>query len=217
MKKVTRILFAALCIIIGLYPLMYLSKGLDFFAENGVGLLSTKTPGVLNHSLWRTAFYGHIIFGGIALLIGWMQFPEKFRARFLPWHRKTGVAYLLSVLLSGSCGIYLGFYATGGFISAAGFISLGGVWLYTTLSAFTAVKRGAIHDHRDFMTYSYAACFAAVTLRIWLPLLSATLGGFDTAYPIVAWLCWVPNLGIAYLIVKRNRRTETRRVSGITD
>lgn len=51
------------------------------------------------------------------------------------------------------------------------------------------------------MVYSFSACCAAVTLRLWLPLL---LGGlrldFDFAYPIVAWLCWVPNLLVAHSI-----------------
>lgn len=54
------------------------------------------------------------------------------------------------------------------------------------------------------MIYSYAACFAAVTLRIWLPLLTAAfLGDFIKAYTIVAWLCWVPNIIVAYFIVRR--------------
>jgi len=52
------------------------------------------------------------------------------------------------------------------------------------------------------MIYSYAACFAAVTLRIWLPLLMITLGDYLFAYRIVAWLCWVPNIIAAYFIVK---------------
>ena len=50
------------------------------------------------------------------------------------------------------------------------------------------------------MIYSYAACFAAVTLRIWLPILTSILGEFLSAYRIVAWLCWVPNLIVAYII-----------------
>ena len=53
------------------------------------------------------------------------------------------------------------------------------------------------------MIYSYAACFGAVTLRIWLPLLILLLGSFEPAYRIVAWLAWVPNLIFAYYWVKR--------------
>ncbi|MBX7126969.1 MAG: DUF2306 domain-containing protein, partial [Cyclobacteriaceae bacterium] len=57
--------------------------------------------------------------------------------------------------------------------------------------------------HREAMIYSYAACFAAVMLRVWLPVLSIALGAFDPAYRIVAWLCWVPNMLVAIWLVRR--------------
>jgi hypothetical protein len=45
------------------------------------------------------------------------------------------------------------------------------------------------------MIRSYALTFAAVTLRIWLPLFQNGFGmEFISAYVIIAWLCWVPNL-----------------------
>jgi hypothetical protein len=53
------------------------------------------------------------------------------------------------------------------------------------------------------MIYSYAACLAAVTLRLWLPVLSMTFQHFVTAYTIVAWLCWVPNIIVASIIASR--------------
>jgi hypothetical protein len=55
--------------------------------------------------------------------------------------------------------------------------------------------------------YSYAACFAGVTLRIWLPLLIVAFG-FSKAYPAVAWLCWIPNLIFADWIVNKIERTK---------
>ncbi|MBT8185644.1 MAG: DUF2306 domain-containing protein, partial [Eudoraea sp.] len=60
-----------------------------------------------------------------------------------------------------------------------------------------------IQVHQAFMIYSYAACFAAVTLRFWLPILSYAFGDFVTAYRIVAWLCWVPNMIFAFFWVRR--------------
>ena len=53
------------------------------------------------------------------------------------------------------------------------------------------------------MIYSYAACFAGAALRIWLPILIAFFGDFIVAYKIVAWLCWVPNLVVANIIIRR--------------
>jgi len=66
-----------------------------------------------------------------------------------------------------------------------------------------AVKNGNINKHQRFMLYSYAVCFSAVTLRIWLPLLTMSLGGFIEAYRIVAWLSWVPNLIVAHIIANK--------------
>lgn len=57
------------------------------------------------------------------------------------------------------------------------------------------------------MIYSYACCLAAVSLRIWQPLLTVSLDSFDLSYPISAWASWLLNLGIAYLIVRRNEKT----------
>lgn len=60
------------------------------------------------------------------------------------------------------------------------------------------------------MIYSYAVCFSAVTLRIWLPLLIVVTGEFINAYQIVGWLSWVPNLIVAYFIINKNRKTLTQ-------
>lgn len=52
------------------------------------------------------------------------------------------------------------------------------------------------------MVYSYALCFSAVTFRLWLPLLIWLFSDFTPAYQLVAWLCWIPNLLVAYLLNK---------------
>ncbi|SDQ50191.1 DUF2306 domain-containing protein [Flagellimonas zhangzhouensis] len=196
-NKVAWIAFALLAIGIGLYPLSYL------FAEEDFGLLLSKSDALLTNQIWNLAFYGHISLGGLALLMGWSQFSKKLRAKRLNLHRNLGKIYVVSVLISGLCGVYLGFFATGGIIPSIGFISLGVIWLFTTLRAYVAVKKKDLSLHQGMMVYSYAACFAAVTLRIWLPLLSILFGEFLIAYKIVAWLCWVPNIIFAHLWVRK--------------
>ncbi|HMB61555.1 MAG TPA: DUF2306 domain-containing protein, partial [Eudoraea sp.] len=81
--------------------------------------------------------------------------------------------------------------------------SLGIIWLFTTLRAYAAIGKSDLRLHQGFMIYSYAACFAAVTLRIWLPLLAFAFADFITAYRIVAWLCWVPNIIFAFFWVRK--------------
>jgi uncharacterized membrane protein len=195
-KKLLYILFAALCIIIGLYPTLYFIMGRQF------GMLSDKPQVYTSAILWNAGFYTHITFGAIALLTGWIQFIEKWRNTNLALHRKIGKVYVAAVLLSSLAGIGIGFFATGGYIAALGFISLGLFWFSATLRAYIAIKNRQIDQHKKMMIYSYAACFAAVTLRIWLPVLIMIFGDFFIAYKIVAWLCWVPNIIVAWFIVK---------------
>lgn len=47
------------------------------------------------------------------------------------------------------------------------------------------------------MIRSYALTLAAVTLRLQLPASAMLDIPFETAYPAIAFLCWVPNLILA--------------------
>ncbi|MDX6181131.1 DUF2306 domain-containing protein [Flavobacterium sp. Fl-77] len=199
-KKIMWILLIVFAIIIGLYPSIY------FFIDRKFGLLSSKPAELLTNTFWNIGFYTHILLGGMALLIGWTQFSSKIRLKNLRLHKQIGKLYLISVMLSSIAGIYIGFFATGGLPSSLGFISLGIVWFYTTLNAYLQIKNKRIAQHQKMMVYSYAACFAAVTLRIWLPLLTIIYGDFLKAYITVAWLCWIPNLFIAHQINKQLAR-----------
>lgn len=61
--------------------------------------------------------------------------------------------------------------------------------------AYLTIRKKEINNHQKWMIRSYALTFAAVTLRIWLPLFQYGFGmDFLTAYMIIAWLCWVPNI-----------------------
>lgn len=196
-NKAAWVVFVLLAIGIGLYPLIYL------FATEEFGILMNKSDELLSSTLWNFAFYGHISFGGLALMIGWLQFVKKIRSKRLLVHRNVGKVYVVSAVASGLCGVYLGFFATGGIVSSIGFICLGVIWLFTTIRAYIAVKNKDLSLHQGLMIYSYAACFAAVTLRIWLPFLTLIFGEFVLAYKIVAWLCWVPNMIFAHLWVRK--------------
>ncbi|MFI1770374.1 DUF2306 domain-containing protein [Thalassobellus citreus] len=202
MKKASWITIGILSTLIGLYPIIY------FLIDRRFGLLSSKSVELLNDNLWNIAFYGHITIGGLALLIGWLQFNNTLRVKKTALHRILGKIYVISVLISGICGLFIALYASGGIISILGFFTLGLIWLTTTILGFKAIKKGNIKSHEKFMIFSYAACFAAVTLRVWLPLLTIAIGEFNSAYRIVAWLCWVPNIIVAFLIV-RNKRKHT--------
>ncbi len=197
-KKVIWVLFATLAIVVGLYPGIYL------FLDRRFGLLSTKSDALLSDLFWNSAFYIHIALAGLAILIGWIQFSTNFRSKNLALHRLIGKVYIVSALLSSIGGIYIGFFATGGMVSSVGFVVLGIIWFYTTLKAYLDIRQKNVAEHQKMMIYSYAACFSGAALRLWLPILIYFLGDFVIAYKTVAWLCWVPNLIVANIIIRRN-------------
>lgn len=193
---------AFLAILISLYAIVYLVMGLRF------GIEETKSDVLLSNTLYRIGFYTHIIFAAIALLVGWVQFSSKIRNRNLRLHRVIGKLYIITALLGSMGGICIGFSSTGGLVPATGFISLGLVWFYSTLRGYLTILDKKIEQHQRIMIYSYACCFAGVTLRAYLPFLIMYFGDFISAYKVVAWLCWVPNLVGANLII---RLIETER------
>lgn len=196
MKKLIRILGALLAVIIGLYPLLYFVFGSKF------ALRASKPDWLLSNIFWNIGFYTHISAAGSALLVGWLQFNNKLRITSSTTHRVLGKIYVLAAIAGATAGILISFYATGGLVPALGFLSLGMVWLVTTLMGYTAIQKIQIKKHRNLMIYSYACCFSAVTLRLWLPIL-LFYAPFGTAYPIVAWLCWLPNIVVAWIIIRR--------------
>ncbi|MBD8490171.1 DUF2306 domain-containing protein [Echinicola sp. CAU 1574] len=199
-NKTTWWIFGSLCVMIGLYPLIY------FLMDRHFGLLSSKSQELLANLSWNIGFYGHIILGGLALLVGWTQFSSQWRKRKPKLHRNVGKLYIIAVLISGTCGIYIAQFATGGISNVIGFSMSGTVWLLTTILAYQAIRKGQLEKHQNYMIYSYAVCFSAVTLRFWLPILTIALGEFQAAYLIVGWLSWVPNLVVAYFIIQSKKR-----------
>lgn len=199
LKKLPWIPFALFAIAIGLYPLVYY-----FVDMHDKGLLSSKPKELINDNVWHTLFYLHITAGGVAMLTGWTQFSQRLRGRYLNRHRLVGKIYVIAVLLSSCAGLYIAFFASGGTISALGFGSLALLWLFTDIKAYTSIRRLQIDEHERWMIRNYALTFAAVTLRIWLPLATNILHwDFIPSYRAIAWLCWVPNLVIAELIINR--------------
>ena len=92
-----------------------------------------------------------------------------------------------------------------GIVASAGFVALGVVWISTTAVAYLAIRRGEVTRHREWMIRSYAATAAAITLRSYLPMLMVAKVPLTTSYPLVAWLCWVPNVLLAEWLVRHRR------------
>lgn len=188
-----------LALVIAAYAIAYLVFRERIFPPNLKASFSARPWGI----------YPHAFFGAIALVVGSFQFRRGILARRPRVHRVLGTIYVIAAMGTGAAGLYMSFFAFGGAVTHSGFGALALVLLGTTSLAYLRIRRRDVPAHREWMLRSYALIFAAVTLRIELPLLQALLHGFAPAYAVVSWLCWVPNLLWAELHVQMTRKAQT--------
>lgn len=136
----------------------------------------------------------HAVFAATALLLGPFQFWRGARVRRPSLHRASGRVYVGACLAGGVTGLGLALGSTAGPIAATGFAALATAWIYVTVRGWRSAVQGGFIEHRRWMARSFALTFAAVTLRLQIPLAAAAALEPLEAYRAIAWLCWVPNL-----------------------
>lgn len=147
-------------------------------------------------AVWRPTFYIHVISGMLVILIGPFQFLPNLRKRYLKVHKKLGKIYAYGILgFAAPTGLIMAFYAEGGMWSTLAFLVMSFLWFYTTIMAIITVKKKKIIEHKKWMYRSYALSFAAVTLRLLVPIMSLS-NNLSEEFIIVstAWLSWMFNL-----------------------
>jgi uncharacterized membrane protein len=180
-----------------------LAVGVACYAA-GVALIpAIRSPIVLSliGNLPVAAFL-HFGGGAIALAVGTLQFSARLRSRRVSVHRWLGRVYVTSIVASGASGFVLAVNSSAGPWAHWGFGLLALAWLATTLNGYRLIRQRQIVAHRAWMIRSYALTLAAVTLRCYLPLAMFMEWPMSTAYPAIAWLCWVPNLIVAELLIR---------------
>ncbi len=183
---------------LGLITFSYLSFRTD------IGFLLAKQD-FITDSVWMSMFYIHISSSILVVLTGPVQFLKKIRNKFLLLHRTLGKIYVGAILfLAAPSGFYMGLFANGGIGAQIGFVLLSILWFGFTLSAYKSVKNKKIAEHKKWMIRSYALSFSAVTLRLYVPILSLGFGfEHDFVVVITSWINWIPNLLVAEWIIKR--------------
>lgn len=148
--------------------------------------------------------YPHAFFAMFALAVGPWQFRGPSAHRRNPRHRSIGKLYIVSAFGTALSGLYMSFFAHGHISTKVGFGMLAVFMFIATAVGLQRVSQRDFASHREWMLRSYALIFAGVTLRLWLPIFIALYGGdFDSSYPWVAWLSWIPNLIWAEWYIRR--------------
>lgn len=200
LSRSAKALAALLAVFVGLFSLRYLLPD---------GPLAA--PNVMANSFAFPALPVHAGLGALALILGPFQFIRRADGRRARWHRISGAAYMACCLLSAPAGLLLALGSTSGPIATAGFGLLAVAWFWTTAMGLRAVLTGRHAEHGRWMVRSFALTFAAVTLRLYMPLTDALgVGGMD-AYRAIAFACWVPNLVVAELWLSSRPRAAVAR------
>lgn len=177
--------------------------GLMALMTLGVALVSARyllpevpfpaPPMVIQMENWPLAVLAHAGGGVIALALGSFQLVTRRGPRRI-WHRWAGRTYVLACVISAVAGFWLALHASAGPVATAGFGLLAIVWLGSTVMGWRKAVTGEFAQHRRWMIRSLSLTFAAVTLRILLPLIPLTGLEFVEGYRAISFLCWVPNL-----------------------
>jgi uncharacterized membrane protein len=190
-KKISWSIMTLSAIIVALYAL---------------GLLATpsiRSPFVQNLFINFPEFTTIHLFGGaIAIMSGAFQFSTMLRSKYLSLHRMLGRFYVVAILFSGVAGFILAVNSVGGFYAQTGFGLMAIFWLVTTINAYRFIREGDVKSHESWMIRSYAVTLAGLTLRLYLGVIIVLGVKFVDAYPILAWVCWVPNLLIAEIFLR---------------
>lgn len=180
--------------------------GLMALMTLGVALVSARyllpevpfpaPPMLTQMANWPVAVLAHVGGGVTALALGSFQLVTR-RGPRRTWHRWAGRTYVMACLISAVAGFWLALHASAGPVATVGFGGLAVAWFGATAMGWREAVAGEFAQHRRWMIRSLSLTFAAVTLRILLPLIPLTGLEFVEGYRAISFLCWVPNLLLA--------------------
>lgn len=179
-----------------LYELAGMQGFNDFVAE--------QLPKFKQHS---ALLYFHAAGMGTALAIGALQFLPALRRRKPKLHRAVGMVYMPAALIGSLAG---GIFAVVLPAEPGLPAILAIVGVASTTFCFTALGalrlwQGDFHSHGEWMIRSYSQTLSGTTLRLMIPLMDHAGLPWHENYLTALWMCWVPNLFVAELVIHYRR------------
>lgn len=185
--------------------------GLAAFLSAGVAIYSYRylaphplmmSDGIAGNLMRKPWLPIHAGLAATALILGPFQFLPSLRMRAPRVHRTIGKIYVAACLVGAPAGLILATHSTAGPIAHWGFGTLSVLWFGATGYAFWLATQGRIAEHRRWMIRSFAMTFAAVTLRLYLPIPPMFLHmSFVEGYRAISWFSWTSNLAVAEIFL----------------
>jgi len=179
-----------------------LSAGVALYSYRYFVGIGPQASSILGNLFARPWLDVHIAGAATALLIGPLNLIPAVRQRWPQVHRWIGRAYIVGCLAGGVGGLIIAFGSLAGPIATAGFGGLAVCWLIANAQGWRAAMARRFDAHRRWMIRSFAMTFAAVTLRLYLPLIPLFHVSFIDGYRAISFLAWVPNLILAELYLR---------------
>lgn len=132
-------------------------------------LVNPKDPIWQHYEPFKWWLLPHGVAGACAILLGPMQFSDRLRARFRQLHRVVGRIYVADVFVAAPLGFYIRYFQErmgvprSFSIAAAADATL---WMVTTAIAMVFIRKGKVHQHRQWMTRSFAVALVFLEVRL---------------------------------------------------
>lgn len=187
-------IFLSLLLVWNTLPYFTFSHHLPFLEERAV---------LLEKAVWRICFYTHIAAGACCITSALIQFSSWILRKRKKIHVISGKIYVFVVLLLGApSGLYMTYFAKGGFAERGAFLAMAVFWFFTTYKGFiTAARDKNFVAHKNWMIRSYAMALTAVTFRVYHILFNEM--GMDSFhnYSISLWISIIGNWLVAESVI----------------
>jgi len=153
------------------------------------------------------ASYLHLIPAGVFFLLAPLQFLPRIRTRHPAFHRWSGRVLLIAALVFSMSAFYIGLLMPfGGLLESMVLTLFGGLFLFSGLRAFVAIRHGDIATHREWMIRFFAIALGISVARLVdISLMVAFQGQIRTTFVAALWIGWPMSLGTAELWIRRTR------------
>ena len=157
--------------------------------------------------IYKICFYVHILAGMFCISAALVQFSSYILRKRKAIHIWSGRIYVFVVILLGApTGLYMSFFAKGGFGERALFIFMALYWFYSTMKGFQTIVKGNVLAHKIWMIRSYCMAMTAVTFRIYHIMFYIMGWGHLENYEISLLISVIGNIAVAEWIIYRSNK-----------
>lgn len=187
-------IFLSLLLLWNTLPYFTFNTKLSFLAERAV---------LLEKPVWKVCFYCHIAAGAFCISTALVQFSSWILKKRKKIHVVSGKIYVFVVLLIGApTGLYMTYFAKGGFAERGAFLAMAVFWFFTTYKGFvTAARDKNFVAHKHWMMRSYAMALTAVTFRVYHILFDEVGMTSFGNYSLSLWISIIGNWLVAEFII----------------